>query len=205
APRTDTSLLVVQTLTGVKPNGNQLIGLQTVDQRAHFRAFSFRTCQHPFRIQRYDPGVLPLVTGLANGRGVEGCVAQHYDLGSLRQRQFRNHLRRQFGLGAVEAFFCLAVFARVIAPAKRHAYPARRNQQALDETMATLAGVLVFAVTPPFTGTTLAVARAESILRLAALLTRQRLIDEELKRPRPSAFHQQQLVTQDRGRRQAPQ
>ena len=205
APGTDTSLLDAWALASMKPNFYQPIGLQTVDQRAHFRSFSLRTCQHAFRIQWYHPGILPFVAGLANALGVEGRVAQHHDLDPFRQRQFRNHLRRQLGLGAIGAVLGFAIFTRVVTPAKRNADAARRDQQALDETMTSLAGVLIFVVTSAFARTTLAVARAKGILRLSSLLTDQRLIDQEEERPRQPAFHHQQLATQRCGWRQPAQ
>ena len=85
-PGTDTSLLDIRPLTGMKPDFYQLIGLQTVNQRFHLGAFSFRACQDAFRIQRHYPGVLSLGTGLTNAGGVEGRVAQHHDLGPLYKR-----------------------------------------------------------------------------------------------------------------------
>src|SRR5262249_23445668 len=205
ATGTDTPLLDVGALASMKPDFYQLIGLQTVDQRAHFRAFSSRARQNAFRIHGYHPGILPFVAGLANALGVEGRVTQHHHLGPFAQRQFRNHLGSQFGLGAIGTVFCLTIFARVIAPAKWDADATRRNQQALDETMASLAGVLIFAVPPPFPRTALPVARAKGILRFTSLLTAHRLIDQKEKHPRRPTFHQQQLVTQDCGRGQAAQ
>ena len=55
-------------------------------------------------------------------------------------------------------------------------------------------------------GAALPVARAEGVFRLGALLTGQRLIHQEEKRPSGLALHLQQLAAQHRrGRQAAPE
>src|SRR5512135_2184554 len=93
-----------------------------------------------------------------------------------------------------ETFF-LAILARVVRPRERNAEARRRDQQSGREAVATLAGVLVLAVTTRLLGPSLVIASAVRVFGHLARLAAQRGIDQKHEQP-PAGFPFQEVLPQ---------
>jgi len=135
--------------------------------------------QDALAVDRCNPREFAGFAGFPDGLRIEGRIAQHDHLGPFGHRQLADQLGRYFGLLAERPLLLLAIIFGIEGLEKGNACAAGVISNPITKPMATLAGILVLAVTTTFARPPLVVAGAVGVLGLFVPLAVQCLVQKK--------------------------
>src|SRR5262249_17948683 len=152
----------IRVRSGMNLDGLEALRLGLLEQGTDLGTW-FRAGEHAFGVAGRDPSKATGGAGLLHRHGLVGGVAQD-DHGSRRgQLQLQDQRGAQLGLGTMHQALVLAVGFGVVAALLGDARATRAEEQAPDEGVTALAGLLVGVIASPLAWPAVAVAGGEGI------------------------------------------